>query len=115
MAPTSVGGLCPHRPDVARCCAWRSSSFRSDVRQALCAGIGGRTVGWFVLAATGHEGELMLDTVLRGGTVVDGTGRARRRADVAMRNGRIVEVGTVDEPAVRTIDVSGLVVSPGVI
>ena len=55
----------------------------------------------------------MLDVVLRGGTVVDGTGAPGRRADVGVRDGRVVEVGTVDESAARTVEADGLVVAPG--
>ncbi|MEO5837165.1 MAG: amidohydrolase family protein [Acidimicrobiales bacterium] len=57
----------------------------------------------------------MLDLVLRGGTVIDGSGRPRRVADVAVDNGMIVEVGRVSDSARRSIDVSGLVVGPGII
>jgi N-acyl-D-amino-acid deacylase len=59
-----------------------------------------------------------VDVLIRGGTVVDGTGAAPRRADVAIRGDRIVFVGnapTGNFRAGRTIDASGLVVAPGFI
>jgi N-acyl-D-aspartate/D-glutamate deacylase len=54
-----------------------------------------------------------LDLVLRGGTVVDGTGAPARPADVGLRDGRIVAIGDVDATATREIDVTDKVVSPG--
>jgi N-acyl-D-aspartate/D-glutamate deacylase len=57
----------------------------------------------------------MLDLLLENGTVVDGSGGARYRADVGVRDGRITVVGASDEPARRTIDAAGLVVCPGFI
>lgn len=53
------------------------------------------------------------DVIIRGGTVVDGTGAAARTADVAVTDGVIVEVGRVDGTARRTIDADGLTVTPG--
>lgn len=55
----------------------------------------------------------MLDTVVRGGTVVDGTGAAARTADVGVRDGRIVAIGAVDDDAAQVIDAGGCVVAPG--
>src|SRR4051794_16082466 len=55
----------------------------------------------------------MLDTVIRGAELIDGTGSRRRRADVGVAAGRVVAVGDVDDQASRTIDGSGLVLSPG--
>ena len=53
------------------------------------------------------------DLVIRGGTVVDGTGAPARTADVAVSDGVVTEVGRVDGAADRTIDADGLLVTPG--
>jgi N-acyl-D-aspartate/D-glutamate deacylase len=55
----------------------------------------------------------MLDYLIKGATVVDGTGSAGVVADVAVRDGRIVAVGQVDEDATEVIDATGLVLCPG--
>ena len=56
----------------------------------------------------------MHDLVVRGGTLVDGTGAEARTADVAVDDGRITEVGRLDGiRATRTIDADGLLVTPG--
>ena len=55
----------------------------------------------------------MHDLVIRGGLVVDGTGRPGRTADVAVSDGVITEVGRVVGSVHRVIDADGLVVTPG--
>jgi N-acyl-D-aspartate/D-glutamate deacylase len=53
------------------------------------------------------------DLIIRGGTLVDGTGAAARTADVAIDDGRITEVGQLDAASQREIDADGLLVTPG--
>jgi len=57
----------------------------------------------------------MLDEVIRGGTVIDGTGAAGVRADVGIRDGRVVVIGEVTEPATIETDATGCLVTPGFI
>ncbi len=60
---------------------------------------------------------MVLDLVVVGGTVIDGTGGPRRRADVGMADGRIVAIGdlsaVVADRGVECVDVDGLIVAPG--
>jgi N-acyl-D-amino-acid deacylase len=53
------------------------------------------------------------DIIVKGGLIVDGTGRKAYRGDVAVTDGRIVAVGEVEGTATRTIEVDGQVVAPG--
>ncbi len=55
----------------------------------------------------------MHDLIVRGGTVVDGTGAPPRTADVAVDAGRITEVGDIGGGASRIVDADGLLVTPG--
>jgi N-acyl-D-amino-acid deacylase len=56
----------------------------------------------------------MYDLLVRGGSVVDGTGQAPIAADVAVRDGRIVRVGAdLDGEAAEVVDATGLIVTPG--
>jgi N-acyl-D-aspartate/D-glutamate deacylase len=57
----------------------------------------------------------MLDEVIKGATVIDGTGADRRVADVGIRDGRIVAVGQIDEAASVVTDGTGLMLAPGFI
>ena len=58
---------------------------------------------------------MTLDLVVRNGTVVDGSGGARYRADVGVKDGRIVEIGRIRAPAEQTVDAEGMIVAPGFI
>ncbi len=56
------------------------------------------------------------DVIIRGGTLLDGTGRAGVRADVAIRGDRIASIGDLKSAqAPRVIDATGLIVAPGFI
>jgi N-acyl-D-aspartate/D-glutamate deacylase len=57
----------------------------------------------------------MLDLVIRGARIADGTGRPLGVGDLGIKDGRIVAVGTVDETATETLDATGLVACPGFI
>jgi len=68
-------------------------------------------VAFFAAAACGPK----YDLVVRNGTVVDGTGGAPRKADVAVKGDRIVTVGDVSGRGKEEIDASGQMVTPGFI
>jgi N-acyl-D-aspartate/D-glutamate deacylase len=53
------------------------------------------------------------DLIIRNGTIVDGTGRAPFKGDVAVEGDRIVAVGKVTGAARREIDAEGMIVTPG--
>ena len=57
----------------------------------------------------------MLDWLIKGGTVVDGTGAAPYVADVGLRDRRIVELGSITTPARQTLQAQGLWITPGFI
>lgn len=57
----------------------------------------------------------MYDLAIRGATVVDGTGRDARRADVAVKDGRIAAVGALKDDAKETVDAGGLALMPGIV
>jgi len=55
----------------------------------------------------------MHDLVIRQGTVIDGTGRDRRHADIAVTGGLISAIGNDIEPGRRELDANGMIVTPG--
>ena len=55
------------------------------------------------------------DLLFRGGRIVDGSGLPSYLADIAIKDGKIVELGRITGGAAKVIDVQGLVVSPGFI
>jgi N-acyl-D-aspartate/D-glutamate deacylase len=57
----------------------------------------------------------MLDYLIKGGTIVDGSGGAPTTGDVGVRDGDIVAVGSVTEEAREVIDAAGALVTPGFI
>jgi N-acyl-D-amino-acid deacylase len=71
---------------------------------------------WFAPALL--SGQQRVDVLIRGGTLVDGSGAPRRRADVGVTGERITFVGDAAAArvaATRTIDATGLIVTPGFI
>src|SRR5215470_11375247 len=59
---------------------------------------------------------MRVDLLLRGGTLIDGTGAPRRRSDIALANGRVEAVGDLSHAgAAKVIDLDGLAVAPGFI
>jgi N-acyl-D-aspartate/D-glutamate deacylase len=56
---------------------------------------------------------MQYDLVVKNGTVIDGSGMPRYRADVGVRRGKIASIGRIREPAREVIDAEGQVVAPG--
>ena len=55
------------------------------------------------------------DLLIRNGRIVDGSGMPAFRGDLAVKDGKIVEIGKINGAATRTVDADGLAVSPGFI
>lgn len=72
------------------------------------------STAYFLQAASSSQSDF--DLVLAGGRIVDGTGNPWFVADVAMKGGRIAEIGKLDpKRAARVINAAGLIVAPGFI
>jgi N-acyl-D-aspartate/D-glutamate deacylase len=55
----------------------------------------------------------MYDTMIKGGTIVDGEGGKPFTGDIGVKGGKIAAIGKLAEPAKETIDADGLIVAPG--
>ena len=55
----------------------------------------------------------MYDLIIKNASVLDGTGADAFKSDIAIKDGKIAKLGTGLEGAERTIDATGLTVSPG--
>src|SRR4249920_530021 len=72
--------------------------------------------GLVLAAVVSRAQQPVYDLLIRNGRVIDGTGSAWYRADVALRGDTIARIAyRIDAPAARTIDVRGQVVAPGFI
>jgi N-acyl-D-amino-acid deacylase len=74
--------------------------------------------GFLAVSAAQSAAQQRVDVLIRGGSVIDGTGSAARQADVGITGERIVFVGnaaTARITAARAIDATGLIVAPGFI
>lgn len=58
---------------------------------------------------------MTIDTLIKGGTVIDGTGREAITADIAITNGVITDIGRIKQRATREIDADGALVIPGLV
>ncbi|MFT4796591.1 MAG: N-acyl-D-aspartate/D-glutamate deacylase [Candidatus Azotimanducaceae bacterium] len=55
----------------------------------------------------------MYDLIIRNGTVIDGTGAERFVADVAIKDGKVADIGQITDPASNEIDATGKLITPG--
>lgn len=74
------------------------------------------TISMLLLPVTDSTQTLQYDVLIKGGRIVDGTGRAGYVADLAVKDDRIAAIGNLSKAtAARVIDAQGLVVAPGFI
>jgi N-acyl-D-amino-acid deacylase len=85
------------------------------VKTGMAAGFSAAVLGRLAFGSIGRV-QSAFDLVIKGGTVLDGTGAAARVADIGIRDGKITAVGALaDATADRTIDAGAFIVSPGFI
>lgn len=109
-----------HRP-LSALFNWIEAAVAGENRLAL----GGKSVllpamirlgiGWAAVLIAAGAGAADFDLVIAGGRVVDGTGRPAFVGDVAIKDGRVAQVGAVTGTAAARIDARGRVVAPGFI
>ena len=56
---------------------------------------------------------MSFDLVIKNGMIVDGSGGARYRGDIGVKDGRIATIGRISAPADDVVDAEGHVVTPG--
>ena len=54
----------------------------------------------------------MYDSIIRNGTIIDGTGNDRFVADIAIKDGKIAKIGQITDSATLEIDAKGKLVTP---
>ncbi len=70
-------------------------------------------IATFTLVVSACTEPVTYDLVIRNGMVLDGSGQPATKADVAIQDGRFVEIGKVSGSGIREIDANGRYVSPG--
>ena len=58
---------------------------------------------------------MSFNLLIKNGTVVDGSGMPRFKADVGVKDGKVTEIGRIKAPAEKTVDADGMIVAPGFI
>ena len=53
------------------------------------------------------------DLIITGGTIVDGTGKPKYAGDIAIKDGKIAKIGTIEGEASKKIDANGAIITPG--
>src|SRR5439155_11912378 len=107
----------PPRSSASRARTRRRASTSFATRASTAAGTSPRSRSptcWCPTSRRSSESwSDMHDLLIKGGTVVDGTGDAGRTADVAITDGMVTEVGRINELARETVDADGALVTPG--